>query len=298
LACVTGKPVTLGGIRGRKEATGRGVQYALQEFFRHPAAVREAGLKGGLGDQRIVVQGLGNVGYHAAKFLSEEDGARIVAVIERDGAVVNEAGLDVEAVRRHLVEHGGVRGFPDATYVEDGASVLELECDILLPAAMEGAIHAGNAERIRARMIAEAANGPVTHEADEILRRRGVTILPDLYLNAGGVTVSYFEWIRNLSHIRFGRIDRRFDEMRGNHYAQALEELTGKSVPEWMRARMTRGADELDLVRSGLDDTMRTAFQDIRATLEANPQLGDYRTAAYVIAVRKIARAYIDVGVY
>ncbi len=298
LACVTGKPVTLGGIRGRKEATGRGVQYALQEFFRHPAAVREAGLKGGLGDQRIVVQGLGNVGYHAAKFLSEEDGARIVAVIERDGAVVNEAGLDVEAVRRHLVEHGGVKGFAGATYVEDGASVLELECDILLPAAMEGAIHAGNAERIRARMIAEAANGPVTHEADEILRRRGVTILPDLYLNAGGVTVSYFEWIRNLSHIRFGRIDRRFDEMRGNHYAQALEELTGKAVPEWMRARMTRGADELDLVRSGLDDTMRTAFQDIRATLEANPKLGDYRTAAYVIAVRKIARAYIDVGVY
>lgn len=298
IACVTGKPVHLGGVRGRVEATGRGVQYALREFFRHPDDVAAAGLDGGLEGKRIVVQGLGNVGYHLAKFLSEEDGARITAIIERDGAVVNEAGLDVEAVRTHITETGGVRGFPGAEHIEDGASVLEAECDILIPAALEGVIHEGNAERIRAKLVAEAANGPVTYEADNILKSRGVTLLPDAYMNAGGVVVSYFEWVRNLGHIRFGRMARRAEELRGRHIINALEEATGKKTPAWIEKELGRGADELDLVRSGLDDTMRDAYSQIREVRASNKRIDDYRVAAYVIAIEKIARSYQDIGIY
>lgn len=177
-ACVTGKPLNAGGIAGRVEATGRGVQYALREFFRHPEDVARANLAGGLEGKRIIVQGLGNVGFHAAKFLAEEDGARIVAVIERDGAVVNEAGLPIEFLKAHIAATGGVRDFPQGTFVEDGPSQLEGDCDILIPAAMEGVIHLGNADRIKAPLIVEAANGPITAGGDEVLRQKGTVIIP------------------------------------------------------------------------------------------------------------------------
>lgn len=297
IACVTGKPVEHGGIRGRTEATGRGVQYALQEFFRHPEEVARANLKGGLEGKRIVIQGLGNVGYHAAKFLSEEDHALIVAVIEHDGAVINEKGLDIQSLSYYLTDNAGVRGFAGGEYVEDGASVLEMPCDILIPAALEGVIDVNNAENIQANLIAEAANGPITFEADRILQKRGIEILPDAYVNAGGVVVSYFEWIRNLSHMRFGRLERRFDETRGRHIVQALEGTGGK-VPDYLREELVRGADELDLVRSGLDDSMRLALQEIIQTRNSNENIEDYRMAAYVIALTKLARSYQDLGVY
>lgn len=297
IACVTGKPVEHGGIRGRTEATGRGVQYALQEFFRHPEEVVRAGMQGTLSGKKVVVQGLGNVGFHAAKFLSEEDDAKIIAVIERDGVVVNENGLDIQALSYFIIDNGGVKGFAGGDYSEDGARALELECDILIPAALEGVIHADNADKIKARLIAEAANGPVTFEADRILQKKGVTILPDAYMNAGGVIVSYFEWIRNLSHIRFGRMERRFDETRGRHIVQALESLGG-TVPDYLRDELIRGADEFDLVRSGLDDSMRLALQEIIAVRNDNDKIEDFRTAAYVIALTKLARSYQDLGVY
>lgn len=298
IACVTGKPVQFGGVRGRVEATGRGVQYALREFFRHPADVREAGLEGGLEGKSAVVQGLGNVGYHAAKFLSEEDGVRIVAVIERDGAVINREGLNIEELRGYLTEHAGVKGFPGAEYVEEGSKVLEYDCDILVPAAMESVIDKENAPRIQARLIAEAANGPVTYDADKILKDRGVVMIPDAYTNAGGVVVSYFEWVRNLGHIRFGRMAKRAEEMRGRKIIAALEEATGKAVPQSVLDDLGRGSDELDLVRSGLDDTMRLAYQQIREVKLREPRIEDLRTAAYYIAVEKIARSYIDIGVF
>ncbi len=297
--CVTGKPVHHGGIRGRTEATGRGVVYALREFFRHPADLKAAGISGGLGNMRIIVQGLGNVGYHAAKLLHEENEAKIIAIIERDGALIDDSGLNVEQVRQYLNENDdNVSGYPDATYSEEGQKALELDCDILIPAALESQITVDNAENIKAKVICEAANGPVTFEADEILNKRGVTILPDAYVNAGGVTVSYFEWIRNLSHIRFGRMERRYDEMRGRHVISAIESMTGNDVPDWLEAEIVRGADELDLVRSGLDDTMRLAYQQISEVKESNKKIKDFRTASYVVAVSKIARSYIDIGVY
>lgn len=297
-ACVTGKPVQFGGVRGRVEATGRGVQYVLQEFFRHPEDVKAAHMKDCLEGKRIIIQGLGNVGYHAAKFISEEDGAKIIAIIEHDGGLVNEDGLCIEDVHNFLNEHGGVKGFPDATYVEDGSQLLEMECDILIPAAIEGVIHESNAPNIKAKLIAEAANGPVTFKADQILNKRGVAILPDSYVNAGGVVVSYFEWIRNLSHIRFGRMERRFEELRGKQIISALEEATGKKIPDRALTELTHGADELDLVRSGLDDTMRLAFQNIRDVKARNDKVNDYRLAAYMIAIEKISRSYLEIGVY
>ncbi len=298
IACVTGKPVHHGGIQGRVEATGRGVQYALREFFRHGEDVKAANMSGGLEGKRIVIQGLGNVGYHAAKFLSEEDGARIIAVIERDGAVLNDKGIQVEELHQHMREHRTIRNFPGAAFVEDGHKVLEQECDILIPAALEGQISQENAPRIKAKMIAEAANGPVTYGADGILNKRGVVILPDAYVNAGGVTVSYFEWIRNISHIRLGRMQRRHDELRGQQMAAMVEETTGERVPDHFRESITRGANELDLVRSGLDDTMRLAYQEIRRILREEDAVCDLRTATYVAAIRKIARSYLDIGIY
>ncbi|PRD38739.1 UNVERIFIED_CONTAM: glutamate dehydrogenase [Trichonephila clavipes] len=300
-ACVTGKPPHAGGIQGRVEATGRGVQYALREFFRHKEDKAQAGLSGDLDGKRIIVQGLGNVGYHAAKFLSEEDGAKIIGIIERDGALVSDAGLPVEEVKQWIAAHGGVKGFPGADYIPEGSAVLEAACDILIPAAMEGVINLGNADRIRAPLIVEAANGPITYGADEILRRKGTVIIPDMYANAGGVTVSYFEWVKNLSHIRFGRMQRRAEEARSRLLVEELERLSSDKGLGWTLAddfkeRFLTGSDELALVRSGLDDTMRTAYQSMREVWHSRNDVEDLRVAAYIVAIDRVAKTYRSKG--
>lgn len=297
IACVTGKPVTQGGIAGRTEATGRGVQYGLQEFFRHVDDGGSSGLDGGLEDKRVVIQGFGNVGYHAARFLQEEDGVRIIAVIERDGAILSPGGLKAEEVGEYLATHKGVEGFPGAEFVADGASVLESDCDVLIPAALEGQITSANAPRIRARLVAEAANGPVTHEADAILHERGIEVLPDIYLNAGGVTVSYFEWIKNLSHIRFGRMHRRLEETRNAEIVALIEQAVGKPLPEHVSAPFLVGSRELEHVRSGLHGTMRQAYDEMRAAREGNERVKDLRTSAFAVALHKIARSYHEMGI-
>ncbi|MES2915581.1 MAG: Glu/Leu/Phe/Val dehydrogenase [Pseudomonadota bacterium] len=301
-ACVTGKPPHAGGIQGRVEATGRGVQYALREFFRHRDDMARAGLTGGLDGKRLIVQGLGNVGYHAAKFLSEEDGCKVIAVIERDGALLDPKGLDIEDVRQWMNRHGGLlAGYPNATHVAEGAAVLEEACDILIPAALEGVIHLGNAERIKAPLIIEAANGPITFGADEILRRKGCVIIPDMYANAGGVTVSYFEWVKNLSHIRFGRMQRRAEEARSRLLVEELERLSsdqglGWTLAEGFKERFLTGSDELALVRSGLDDTMRTAYQAMRETWHSRQDVEDLRVAAYIVSIGRVAQTYRSKG--
>ena len=296
-ACVTGKPLNSGGISGRVEATGRGVQYALREFFRHAEDMKAAGLTGSLEGKRIIVQGLGNVGYHAAKFLQEEDGAVIVGVIERDGALYDPAGLEVEALRHWIATHGGVDGYPEGIYRQTGATLLEEECDILIPAALEGVINQENADRIKAPLIIEAANGPVTARADEILRQKGCVIIPDMYANAGGVTVSYFEWVKNLSHIRFGRMQRRQEEARHQLVVDELERLSADTGIGWQlspgfKEKYLRGADELELVRSGLDDTMRIAYQSMRDVWHTRDDVHDLRTAAFLVAIDKVAASY------
>ncbi|HCT33478.1 MAG TPA: glutamate dehydrogenase [Sulfitobacter sp.] len=297
VACVTGKPINAGGIHGRTEATGRGVQYALHAFFRDTKGMEKAGLGGELDGKRVVVQGLGNVGYHAAKFLSEEDGAKITAIIERDGALHSEDGLNVEAVHKWIEKHGSIKGYADAKFEEDGAKFLEAECDILIPAALEGVINLSNAERIQAPLIIEAANGPVTAGADEVLRKKGTVIVPDMYAHAGGVTVSYFEWVKNLSHIRFGRMQRRAEESRHQLVVDELERLSADMQLGWtlspnFKEKYLRGAGELELVRSGLDDTMRTAYEAMAHVWHSRDDVEDLRTAAYLVSIGKVAASY------
>ena len=295
-ACVTGKPLNKGGIIGRVEATGRGVQYALQEFFRHKDDVKTSGLSGSLEGKRIIVQGLGNVGYHAAHFLSTEDGCKITAVMERDGAVINDNGIDIDQLQNHLIENKGVKGFSGANYVSNGSEILEKDCDILIPAAMEGVINLSNAQRIKANVIIEAANGPVTAGADEILNAAGTIIIPDMYANAGGVTVSYFEWVKNLSHIRFGRMQRRQQASSNHVLVEEIERLIGKPVSEDFKNKFFKGAGELELVRSGLEDTMCTAYQQMHDTWRSNENIDSLRTAAYVLALTKVADSYRALG--
>jgi glutamate dehydrogenase (NAD(P)+) len=293
--CVTGKPVSLGGIRGRTEATGRGVFFGIRESLMDPAFVKETGLSGGLEGRTIVMQGLGNVGYHAAKYLTEV-GAKLVALAEREGAIHDPGGLDLEAVLRHREATGSILDFPGASNLPSTEDALEVECDILVPAALENQITRENAPRIRARVVAEAANGPVTARASEILLERGIRIIPDIYLNAGGVVVSYFEWVKNLTHVRFGRMDKRFEEMSNIRIMTAVQELTGASIDAARLATITAGAGEAELVDSGLEDTMIGAWHSIA---EAARRLGtDLRTAAYQMAIDKIAVTYLERGIF
>lgn len=296
LACVTGKPLAAGGIEGRIEATGRGVQYAMRCFFNSPDDVAWTPLTPGLKDKSVIIQGLGNVGYHAAKFLSEEDGCRVIAVIERDGALLLKSGLPIEDVKRHLAQTGGVKGFAGAEYLPDGARLLEHECDILIPAATERVIDTGNAPFIKADLIVEAANGPVTYEAHSILRDRGIVVLPDLFVNSGGVIVSYFEWVRNLAHIPFGLLERRHSEISNRLLARSLETMTGAAFPSDIAHSFLDGAREIDLVRSGLDEIMRSTYRQLSSLCHRDKNIRDMRTAAYVISLKHIAEAYRAIG--
>ncbi|OIP83812.1 MAG: glutamate dehydrogenase [Rhodobacterales bacterium CG2_30_65_12] len=296
-ACVTGKPASAGGIEGRVEATGRGVQYAIQEFFRTPEDIARTGLPASLEGRSVVVQGLGNVGYHVSKFLSQEDGCRITAVVERDGVVRNEDGLDIEALKAHLGVTGGVADFAGGQFDPAGATGLEDPCDILIPAAMEAVITGENAPRIKAPLIVEAANGPLTYAANEALAARGVVIIPDLFANAGGVTVSYFEWVKNLTHISFGLMERRRDEMGHRMLAQSIERMTGSHFPEGSAQAFFEGAREVDLVRSGLEDKMRSAYCEMSRLWNGDDRAPDLRTAAYLIAVSRIAGHYKALGI-
>ena len=296
LACVTGKPVTQGGIPGRTEATGRGVQYVVREFFRHPDDVARAGLDGGLEGKRMIVQGFGNVGFNAAKFFVEEEGVRLVGVIEYDGALLSDDGLDPEALAEHRARTGDFRDFPGARFVEDGASVLEADCDILVPAALESQITAANAARIRAKLIVEAANGPVTLDAERELLARGRVILPDLLVNAGGVTVSYFEWVKNVSHMRFGRLSRQLDIQRGLRIIDMIETASGRQVPDELKAPLLRGTDELDLVESGLEGVMRDGYSALRERMRETEAIDDLRTAAFAVGLEKVVQSYQQMG--
>jgi glutamate dehydrogenase (NAD(P)+) len=295
LACVTGKPIGQGGIRGRKEATGRGCYFGIREACSYAEDMDALGLKTGLADKRFIIQGLGNVGYHAALYL-EEGGATMVGVGEYEGAIYNADGFKLSEVIEHRKKTGSILGFPGATNFDASKQVLEEECEILVPAALEGQITADNAGRIRAKIVGEGANGPVTFDADEILLERGILVLPDIYLNAGGVTVSYFEWLRNLSHVRFGRMNRRFETTSVSNLLTAVEALSGKTITDDEKRRLAHGATEEDLVNSGLEETMIQAYTEIRDI--AKRRSIDLRTAAFVNAIDKIAKSYTEMGIW
>jgi glutamate dehydrogenase (NAD(P)+) len=297
MACVTGKPITQGGVHGRTEATGRGVYFGIREACNDVEDMRKLGLSLGLSGKTVIVQGLGNVGYHVAKFL-QEGGAMLVGLIEYEGAIYNAKGLDLEKVMKHREETKSLLKFPGATSTPKNAEGLEWECDILVPAALENQITAENVSRLNTKIVAEGANGPVTADANEALLQKGVLIIPDMYLNAGGVTVSYFEWLKNLSHVRFGRMGKRFEESMNKKMLVAVEELTGKKFPQNIFDQIAHGADEEDLVNSGLEETMIAAYNQMNEIRKQHAGKIDLRTAAFINAIDKVARAYMELGIF
>jgi glutamate dehydrogenase (NAD(P)+) len=297
LACVTGKPVTQGGVRGRREATGRGLYFALREACGVAEDMKALGLTPGLAGKRVVVQGLGNVGYHTARFC-HEGGAIIVGLAEFEGAITNDKGFDPDRVLAHRRETGSILKFPGARDLASSAAALELDCDILIPAALENVLTGDNAPRVKAKIVLEGANGPTTPDAEAIFRTRGLMVIPDVYANAGGVTVSYFEWLKNLSHVRFGRMEKRLDEGGEARFVRALETLTGNTLTDEERRLLIRGAEEEDIVNSGLEETMIVAYHAIRDTFKREGGISDLRAAAFRVAIDKIARSYLELGVF
>jgi len=297
LGCVTAKPVSAGGIRGRVEATGRGVFFGTRELCGVAEDMKALGLTPGIEGKRVVIQGLGNVGYFAAKFF-QEAGAVLVGLAESEGAIANPKGLDLEKVMARRRERGTLLDAPGATNLARREDALELECDILIPAALERQITAENASRVKAKIVIEAANGPTTNEADEILSRRNIMVVPDAYINAGGVTVSYFEWVKNLGHVRFGRLQKRFEQGAYSRLLQAVESMTGRQFSPDEIERVTKGASEEDLVNSGLEETMIGAYHPIRREWKERRGQVDLRTAAMIVAIDKVALSYEQLGIF
>jgi len=297
LGCVTGKPVAQGGIRGRTVATGLGVYIGIREACEMAEDMAALGLKAGLGDKRVVVQGLGNVGSHAAEFL-QDGGATVVGVAEHDGALLAPDGLDIHALLRYRREHGTIRHFPGAETLDDRDCWIGFDCEILVPAALENQIRLDNVAQVKAKIIGEGANGPTTSEASEALNARGVMVLPDTYLNAGGVVVSYFEWLKNLSHVRFGRLERRFEEGAFRRLLHAMEKMSDRSFAEEELKTLAHGATEEDIVRSGLEDIMVDAFHQVRGIHRSRPGCPDLRTASFVSAIDKIVVSYQELGIF
>jgi len=297
LGCVTGKTVSQGGIRGRNEATGLGIFYGLREVCDHAEDMKALGLERGIEGKRVVVQGLGNVGYHAAKFCAE-GGAKLVGIAEYEGAIYDAKGIDLESLMRHRKETGSILNFGTAKNLDRREDGLELDCDVLIPSALENQITAENAPRIKAKIIGEGANGPVTADAEDILQSKGVMVIPDIYINAGGVTVSYFEWLKNLSRVRFGRIEKRFEQSKFDRILKLIERETGKTLSDEERKQIARGADEVDLVYSGLEETMTGAYHQIREIWKSRESIGTLRTAAFVNAIDKIAVSYGEFGIF
>jgi glutamate dehydrogenase (NAD(P)+) len=296
--CVTGKPVNQNGIRGREEATGRGVFYGLREACSYADDMAALGMSAGIEGKTMVIQGLGNVGSHTGLISQKEGKVKIIGIAEYEGSIYAPDGIDMEALLQYRKENKTILGFPGSQTLEHRGSALELDCDILVPAALENQINADNAARVKARIIAEAANGPVTPEAEEVLLQRGCLIIPDMYINAGGVTVSYFEWLKNLSHVRFGRMEKRYGANRYSSLVNLVSETTGKPINELERNMLTQGADEIDLVRSGLEETMITAYQGICNTWKGDNGIPDLRTAAFVYAIKKIGNDYMMLGIF
>jgi glutamate dehydrogenase (NAD(P)+) len=296
--CVTGKPVNQNGIRGRTEATGRGVFYGLRELCNDQKTMDKLKLSVGIEGKTMVIQGLGNVGSYAGRICQNEGGVKIIGVSEQEGTIYSEAGIDIEKLIAYRASKGSIVGFPGTKRLEQREDWVKIECDILLPAALESQITKENAKGVKAKIIGEAANGPVTADAELILLKKGVVIVPDMYLNAGGVTVSYFEWLKNLSHHRFGRIEKRFDQNTYSNLLSTVEKLTGKTIGIREKTMLTKGADEIDLVRSGLEETMINSFHQIINYYHRYKKVEDLRTAAFSVALDKVANDYLTLGVF
>ncbi|HCN30979.1 MAG TPA: glutamate dehydrogenase [Verrucomicrobiales bacterium] len=296
-ACVTGKPLSMHGIPGRRQATGLGVFYGIRACMENAQDMRALGLAPGVAGKRVIVQGLGNVGYHAAWYLQKEGGALITGIIEREGGIFNADGLDVEEVFRHRQAGRTLLNYPGAENVEGGMALLERECEILVPAALENQITAENAPRVQAKIIAEAANGPVDFEAESILRQRGVLMLPDILMNAGGVTVSYFEWLKNRAGVSFDRMISRHEELVKRELIAAIEGMTGLDMPVEKLPRLVHGPSEEELVVAALEQSMVRAYQRVWKCWKER-DLPDLRTAAFLLGLELVAESYRHHGIF
>lgn len=293
--CVTGKPIQQGGVRGRTEATGMGVFFGIREACSKADDMKALGLETGVEGKTFIVQGLGNVGYHASKYMTEA-GAVLVGVAEREGSIYKKDGIDLESLLAFRNETGSIMDFEGATNLPDKSTVLTEPADILIPAALENQINEGNAKDVKVKILAEAANGPTSSEAHDILKEKVVLIIPDAYLNAGGVVVSYFEWLKNLQHVRFGRIEKRFDENALRNVLDAVENLSSIKFSDIERLNLTQGAGEFELVISGLEETMVTAYNEI---LEARLEYEvDLRTASFIVSINKVGTIYEQMGIF
>jgi glutamate dehydrogenase (NAD(P)+) len=296
--CVTGKPVRQNGINGRTEATGRGVYYGLREVYNDANLLKRIGATKGMAGKTMVIQGLGNVGSYAGLISQNEGDVKIIGLSEIEGTVYSEKGIDMQTALDYRKEHGTILGLPGTVTLPNRGDWVSIDCDILVPAALESVITEENAHLVKAKVIGEAANGPITAEAADIIIKNGGVIIPDMYLNAGGVTVSYFEWLKNLSHMRFGRMDKRFNHNTYESIISTVEDLTGKKVGDKERSFITRGADEVDLVRSGLEETMINSFHQIMEVYNGYEKVNNLRDAAFITALNKVAGDYMTLGVF
>ena len=295
-ACVTGKPTSKNGLVGREEATGRGVQYIVREFFKNPELLKLTKLDNDLANKSFILQGFGNVGYNLAKFLTEDDGLNSIGIAEHNGGIFNEDGINVEHAKKYFIKNNSFQDYPKATYIKDSSLLLKRNCDVLIPAARENVITEKNADEISANLIVEAANGPISYKANQILNKKKIFVIPDILANGGGVAVSYFEWVKNLRHIRFGRLEKRRNQIQLNNLVDAIEAMTGKSMPKQYKEKFADGIEEIDLIRSGLDDMMIDGFQSVKKEFLENEKIPDFRTAAYKAAIEKIALSYDFIG--
>ena len=295
-ACVTGKPANKNGLVGREEATGRGVQYIVREFFKNPDLLKLTKLDNNLNNKSFILQGFGNVGYNLAKFLTEDDGLNLIGIAEHNGGIFNENGINVEHAKKYFIKNNSFQNYPKATFIKDSSLLLKRRCDILIPAARENVITEKNANDICANLIVEAANGPISYKGNQILNKKKIFVIPDILANGGGVAVSYFEWVKNLRHIRFGRLEKRRNQIQLNNLVEAIESMTGKSMPKQYKEKFADGIEEIDLIRSGLDDMMIDGFQSVKKEFLENEKIPDFRTAAYKAAIEKIALSYDFIG--
>ncbi len=295
-ACVTGKPANKNGLVGREEATGRGVQYIVREFFKNPDLLKLTKLDNNLNNKSFILQGFGNVGYNLAKFLTEDDGLNLIGIAEHNGGIFNENGINVEHAKKYFIKNNSFQNYPKATFIKDSSLLLKRRCDILIPAARENVITEKNANDICANLIVEAANGPISYKGNQILNKKKIFVIPDILANGGGVAVSYFEWVKNLRHIRFGRLEKRRNQIQLSNLVEAIEAMTGKSMPKQYKEKFADGIEEIDLIRSGLDDMMIDGFQSVKKEFLENEKIPDFRTAAYKAAIEKIALSYDFIG--